>query len=410
MEWIYLLIGVVIGSLVTATTFYIRNRTTGESYRIEIARLQAELQAESGRVEWSQIAREELQKTFAALAGEALASNKGQFLTESQKELKGLVDPLAQSLKQMDEHVRALESKRSGDHMSLSKQLDQLAAAQSQLRDSAVSLRRALQSSTERGSWGEYQLERVLNLSGMTKNIHYELQPRTEQGQPDARVFLPNEGILPIDAKAPVLLSDSGSGETTEIEPADAAQAIRSHVVALSRREYWKAPDSSAGLVVMFVPSEAIFSKAFDHDPTLLDYCIERHILLTTPITLLALLKTVAYGWQQLRIAEHAEEIAEEGAKLHDRVVVFFDHVLELGKRLDKAVEFYNKAIGSYQTRLRKTLEDFKDRVGSTRELPDPEQVERRPQLAQDSSDELPETSEIRKIPGLPEAPEDAEG
>lgn len=388
MEWTYFVIGLAVGSLATAAAFYVRIRSKQESYRIDIARLETERQAESEKVEWSHVAREELQKTFTTLAGEALASNKTQFLNESQKELKGLVKPLAESLKDMDKHVRALESKRSGDHQSLSKQLDQLANAQSQLRDSAVSLRRALQSSTQRGSWGEYQLERVLDLSGMTKNIHYSLQTSTERGRPDATVFLPNEGILPIDAKAPVVLTDSENDEISEISSDAAALAIRNHMVALGRKEYWNQFDRTPGVVVMFVPSEAIFSKAFDHDPKLLDYGIEHHVLLTTPITLLALLKAVAYGWYQHQIAEHAEEIAEEGAKLHDRVAVFLGHLLELGKRLDRAVEFYNKAISSYQSRLRKTLEDFKGRVGATKELPDPEPIERKPQLPPDSTDE----------------------
>ena len=386
-------IGLVVGSLATAAVLYIRNRSKQESYRIEIARLQTERKAESEKAEWSQIAREELKTTFAALASDALAKNKGQFLSESQKELKGLVDPLAESLKQMDKHVRALEQKREGAYKGLGEQLRTLDSAQTQLRDSAVSLRKALQSSTQRGSWGEYQLERVLVLSGMTKNIHYRLQATTEQGRPDATVFLPNEGILPIDAKAPVLLSDSESGETAEISPAAAAQAIRTHVQALSRREYWNQFDRSPGMVVMFVPSEAIFSKAFDHDPQLLDYSIDQRILLTTPITLLALLKAVAYGWQQHQIAEHAQEIAREGGKLHDRVVVFLGHLQELGKRLDKAVEFYNKAISSYQSRLRKTLEDFRDKVAPTKELPSPEPIERKPQLSLDSTDDQEESA-----------------
>lgn len=387
-------IGFAVGSIITAAALYVRNRSKGESYRIEIARLQTEQRAESEKVEWSQIAREELEKTFAVVAGEALETNKGRFLRESQRELKGLVEPLGKTLKEMDDHVHALERKRSGDHSSLSKQLTQLTAEQSQLRDSTVSLRRALQSSTQRGSWGEYQLERVLDLSGMTKNIHYKLQATAEQGRPDATVFLPNEGILPIDAKAPVLLTDSETGETVEISPAASAQAIRTHVQALGRREYWNQFDRSPEIVVMFVPSEAIFSKAFDHDPNLLDYSISQRILLATPITLLALLKAVAYGWQQHQITEHAQEIAKEGGKLHDRVVVFLGHLQELGKRLDKAVEFYNKAISSYQSRLRKTLEDFRDNVAPTKELPDPAPIERMPQLPMDSADELVEHAE----------------
>jgi len=403
MEWVYLLIGLVagfaLGGLATALALQTRNRSKAESYRIEIARLETERKAESEKVEWSQVAREELQKTFSTLAGEALATNKGRFLSESQMELKGLVDPLTQSLKQMDEHVRALEQRREGAYKGLGEQLRALNEAQSQLRDSAVSLRRALQSTTQRGTWGEYQLERVMVLSGMTRNIHYLLQATAEQGRPDATVLLPNEGFLPIDAKAPVLVSDSGNGEIAELTAADAARAIRAHVQALSRRSYWDQFDRSPEIVVMFIPSEAIFSKAFDHDPQLLDYSIGQRVLLTTPITLLALLKAVAYGWQQHEIAEHAQEIAEEGGKLHDRVVVFLGHLQELGKRLDKAVEFYNKAIHSYQSRLRKTLEDFRDRVAATKELPAPEPVERRPDLPLDPAEGI-----------LNSATEDADG
>ena len=388
MEWVYLGIGLAVGLAFGWALSHLRSGKQTSDLRIIRAQLEQELRAERDKLQWTEAAEAKLREAFTALASDSLSTNAQQFLSSAQRELKTLVDPLTQKLDSMDQQVRALETKREGAYGKLGEQLRSLGEAQSQLQRTTISLEQALKSPTARGAWGEHQLERVLDLSGMTKNVHYSLQVTTDQGRPDATVTLPNGGILPIDAKASAtayldaMQADGAQQRSAKLD--EHVRAMRSRIQDLSRKQYWAQFERAPELVIMFVPFESALSAAFERDPDLLEYGIRQHILVASPVTLLALLRAVAFGWQQQQITENAETIASEGRQLHDRVVTFLSHLVSHGKNLDKSVETYNQAIASLQSRLMPSLKRFKELGGESKDLPEPEPIDSQPRLPLD--------------------------
>ena len=390
MEWIYLLIGLAVGLVLGWAIFRLREGQRSADLRIENARLEQELRAEQEKVAWTEIAEQKLREAFTALASQSLSTNSQQFLTNAQKELKTLVDPLTQKLDSMDQQVRALETKREGAYGKLGEQLRTLGLAQSQLQRTTVSLEQALKSPTARGRWGELQLRRVVELAGMARHVDFDEQPTTDEGRPDMIVRLPSGGVLPVDAKASATayldaMQVEGDQRSTKLD--EHVRAMRSRIQDLSRKQYWSQFERAPELVVMFVPFESALSAAFEKDPDLLEYGIRQHILVASPVTLLALLRAVAFGWQQQQITENARQIANEGRELYARVLNVLKPFRDAGTHLGRAVEAYDQAVGSLEHRLFPALHRMRDLTAS--------------------SDELPETSEIRKTPRLPEAPDE---
>ncbi len=393
MEWIYLVIGLAAGLVLGWAIFRLREGGRTADLRVANAQLEQELRAEREKVQWTEIAEQKLREAFTALASASLSSNSQQFLANAQKELKTLVDPLSQKLDTMDQQVRALETKREGAYGKLGEQLRTLGEAQSQLQRTTVSLEQALKSPTARGRWGELQLRRVVELAGMVSHVDFDEQPTTDEGRPDLIVRLPSGGVLPVDAKASATayldaMQAEGDRRSTKLD--EHVRAMRSRIQDLSRKQYWSQFDRAPELVVMFVPFESALSAAFEKDPDLLEYGIRQHILVASPVTLLALLRAVAFGWQQQQITENARQIANEGRELYARVLNVLKPFRDAGTHLGRAVEAYDQAVGSLEHRLFPALHRMRDLIAS--------------------SDELPEMSEIRKTPRLPEAPEDAEG
>ncbi len=384
MEWIYLVVGLVFGLILGWALSWLRAARRVSDLRIAGARLEEELRVAREKSEWTETAEGKLREAFTALASQSLSSNSQQFLTHAQRELKVLVDPLTQKLDTMDQQVRALETKREGAYGKLGEQLRALGEAQSQLQRTTVSLEQALKSPTARGRWGELQLRRVVELAGMSPHVDFDEQTTTDEGRPDMIVRLPSGGILPVDAKASAtayLDAMQAEGDRRSAKLDEHVRAMRSRIQDLSRKQYWAQFDRAPELVVMFVPFESALSAAFEKDPELLEYGIRQHILVASPVTLLALLRAVAFGWQQQQVAENAEAIASEGRQLHDRIVTFLSHLASHGKNLGKSVETYNQAMASLQSRLMPSLRRFKDLGGETRELPDAEPIDTRPRL-----------------------------
>jgi DNA recombination protein RmuC len=381
MEWVYLLIGLAVGLVLGWAIFRLRQRTRDQAL---------------------DVAQERMREAFTALAHQALTSNADQLLARSREQLegllqqvrgdwgtqkeevKGLVSPLTKALEAMDQHVRDLEQKREGAYRSLGEQLRSLGDAQVELRRSTVRLEQSLKSSTARGRWGELQLRRVVELAGMARHVDFEEQVSVEQGRPDMIVRLPNEGILPIDAKTPA----NAYLDALELEGAqrgqklvEHAKALRSRIVELSRKAYMDQFETAPEIVVMFVPYESALSAAFEQDPGLLEYGIEQKILIASPVTLLALLRAAAFGWQQYEIAENARLIAEQGRKLYTRFLNVLKPVGDAGKSLGKAVADYNKAIGSFESRLRPQLERFRQLTVSSTDVPPLDPIDETPRL-----------------------------
>lgn len=406
MEWLYLGVGLIVGTLIGWLVLRARTQEKTAALRVAAAKLEEELRSERDKATSLDILQERMKETFTSLAHQALTSNSEQLVSRSrdqlesllkqvrgdwgtQKEqLKGLVDPLSKALVTMDQQVRAMEQKREGAYQGLGEQLRNLGDAQTQLRQSTVRLEQSLKSSTARGRWGEMQLRRVVELAGLTKHVDFSEQVSGEQGRPDMIVRLPNEGILPIDAKAPAaayLDAMNLEGDARAAKLVEHAKAMRSRIQELSRKAYMDQFEKAPEVVVMFVPFESALSAAFESDPSLLEYGIEQRILVASPVTLLALLRAAAFGWQQYHIAEHAQLIADQGRELYARFLNVIKPIGDAGDKLGKAVDAYNKAIRSIETRLMPSLRKLKDSAAVAEDAPVLEPLEQNPRLPLDA-------------------------
>ena len=353
------------------------------------------------KLEWLQRSQNEIQNTFQSLASQVLQTNTETFLSNTQillkslftsmqsewkvrkEEISGLVTPLEKNLTALDNQVRDLEQKREGAYRSVEEQIKQLGRTHVELQKTTSNLTHALKSSSVRGQWGELQLRRVVELAGMTKHIDYAEQMSTDQGRPDMIVYLPNGGFMPIDAKAPMTAYlDAMDATDTQIQSQkflDHSQAMRLRARELGKKQYWDQFDKSPEFVIMFVPNEASLSAAFEHAPDLLEETLSRQVLIATPVTLLALLKAVAHGWQQYNIAENSREIAVEGKELCNRMKVFVSHLSDLGDSLGKAIEQYNSSIGSFERRVLPSIQRFENLNEISAPLAPPDSIEQIP-------------------------------
>ena len=405
MEWLTLGAGLIIGSFISWLLLRSRIQEKTATLRVAAAKLEEELRAEREKATSLDAIQERMRETFTALAHQALTSNSEQLLARSRdqlaallqqvrgdwgthkQELKGLVDPLNKALETMDQQVRALEQKREGAYQSLGEHLRNLGEAQTRLQSTSTTLVQAMKSSTARGKWGELQLRRVVEMAGMTKHVDFQEQVTAEGGRPDMIVRLPNEGILPIDAKAPAaayLDAMNLEGDARAQKLIEHAKAMRARVQELSRKAYMDQFEKAPEIVVMFVPFESALSAAFESDPGLLEYGIEQRILVASPVTLLALLRAAAFGWQQYHIAENARSIADQGRELYTRFLNVINPLADTGDKLGKAVDAYNKAVGSMESRLIPALRKMKDAAAAPEEPPALEPLEQNPRLPLD--------------------------
>jgi len=384
MGQLWLLIGVALGA--------------GAVYLLMRSRIEHERSVSEDKVRTVTQARDELSNQFTALSTAALEQNNTRFLQlaeqqlkrqhtvgaaelESQKQdVKQLVKPVEEKLEQVTRLVREMEKERADAYGGLRNQLRTVAETQQQLHSETSNLVTALRAPHVRGRWGEVQLRRVCEMAGMLSHCDfYEQQSVTGDAgllRPDVVVKLPGGKDVVVDAKTPLSAYLDAIEAKDEVEREahldNYARHVREHIQKLSAKSYAAQFDSSPEFVVMFLPGEVFYSAALERMPDLIERSVEESVLIATPTTLIALLKAVAYGWRQERMAESAREVQTVGRQLYARLGKLSEHLSTVGRRLDSTVKAYNDTVGSYEGRVLKSARKL-DELGAA---PDGDELE----------------------------------
>jgi len=306
-------------------------------------------------------------------------------MTRRTVEIKGLVQPVEEKLGRMEQEIGRLERERTRAQGELSAMVRQLHEGVGTLRQETGNLASALKRPATRGSWGEIQLRRVIELAGMVDHCDFIAQSAIQADgaalRPDVVVRLPGEKVIVVDAKFPgeafFAHLDASTESDRRLLLARHARQTREHVTKLAAKGYQRQFDTPAELVVMFVPSDGIYQSALAEDPELIEYGVHQHVLMATPTTLIALLRAVHYGWRQEQVAQSAREIADAARELHRRLGRFVEPLARVGRQLDSAAAAYNEAVGSFERRVVPQVQRIEQAgAGSGREVLAPPAME----------------------------------
>jgi DNA recombination protein RmuC len=369
-------------------------------------------------------AEQTLREAFQSLAAEALHANRGAFLDLAKTSFDGLqraaaaqldarhqaidtlVQPLGETLKKVDLRLGEAEKERVQSYTRLMEQVSALGAT-------AHTLARALRTPAVRGRWGEMQLRRVVEIAGMLHRCDFDEQPglQSEVGRlrPDVIVHLPDGKRIVVDAKAP-LEAFLDAQECTDDDARTArlqahARQVRDHMDRLGTKAYWEQLGDSPEMVVMFLPGETLFSTALQHDLTLIEYGLQQKVLIASPITLIALLTTIAHVWRQDALTANYREVARLGKEFYERLARFTDHFDDVRRKLDGAVQAYNQAAGSLESRVLVTARKLREMdVTTAVELPAAEPIDTVPRVLKQMNlmglpDEATAEPEVQEVP-----------
>jgi DNA recombination protein RmuC len=317
------------------------------------------------------------------LAAAALKDNRASFLDLAKTSFEGYQRPIAESLSRVDQRLEEAERERVEAYSRLSEQVVALGST-------ANTLSRALRTPAVRGRWGEMQLRRVVEIAGMLQRCDFDEQTgvSSENGRlrPDLIVHLPGGKQLVVDAKTPLEAfleaQECADDEHRRGRLQAHARQVRDHMDRLGDKAYWDQLPNSPEMVVMFLPGETLFSAALQQDLTLIEHGLEQKVLLASPITLIALLTTVAHSWRHETLTENYREVARLGKEFYERLATFADRFDDVRKRLDGAVQAYNEAAGSFESRVLVSARRLRElEVTTAADLPLADPIERVPRV-----------------------------
>jgi DNA recombination protein RmuC len=384
---------------------------------VEIAKFNEQQNAWQEKLNILNDAKEKLSDTFKALSSEALKNNNSQFLElakenlstfhagakgdldQRQQAINNLVAPLKDSLKKVDDTLKKIET----DHSGVREKIESLLTSEAQLKKETANLVTALRKPNVRGRWGEMQLRRVVEIAGMLAHCDFFEQQSTDtttgRSRPDMIIKLPSQRTVVVDSKAPLESYLDSLEVTDEHKQKEMLQRhaglVRTHIRNLASKSYWEQFQPAPEFVVLFLPGEMFFSAALEQDPSLIELGVENKVILATPTTLISLLRAVAYGWQQEQITENAKKISELGKTLYDRICTLSEHLGNLKKGLDRAVDSYNKTVGSLEKSILAPARKFKELgVTSAQDIEIIEPIEKTTRMIQ-ASDMKEDQSEI---------------
>ncbi|HMD44702.1 MAG TPA: DNA recombination protein RmuC [Acidimicrobiales bacterium] len=382
--------------------------------------------------------RHQLLAEFARLSGQALANNNEQFLAladqrlkeahqsaagdlaQRQQAIEALVAPLREQLGRYEQGVVTLERNRQDAYRGLIEQVHALGQSHDQLQRETKNLATALRSPSARGRWGELQLRKVVEMAGMVEHCDFDVQVVADGDdgrlRPDLIARLPGGKQVVVDAKVPLEAFQAAVEAESEDERrllfASHARQVRAHVEALSKKAYWRQFEPSPEFVVAFIPGDPLLGAALEHDPSLIEYAVANNVLLATPVTLISLLRAVSYGWQQEALAENARAVQQLGKQLYERLASLGGHLNKVGRHLTGAVEAFNDAIGSMESRVLVSARRFPEMgvVGEReKDLPVLEPVVasaravQAPELMASAAAESDDRAELRALPSFPD-------
>ena len=357
--------------------------------REENAGLKGQLEQSDSVEKIVEMAKEQLNEKFQATASQALQANNSQFMDLAQENLGKTLEAAKGDFKQRHEQFEALVKPLTQNYEKLNPQISLLAQRSESIAEEATKLSSALTDNRQIGNWGEIQLRRVVELAGMQAYCDFaeQVAGTGSQIRPDLTVRLPEERTVIIDAKASTAAyleaQQAGDEEARDDSLRRHASALKTQVDDLAKKEYGAKVEGSLDFVVMFVPGDQFLSAALNANPELIEYAMRKRVAIATPVSLISLLWSVANGWQRQRIAEDAERILEEGQELHKRLMTFMDHFKDVGTRLNRAVETFNKSVGSYDSRVLPQGRRFAEMVTDKKEeLPQPLQIENRARIS----------------------------
>ena len=385
--WVILFVAVIIFLLgLLATVFnqkeMIREKLTAT--QIANAKLEASINEQNKsfkeRIEIINESKEKLEEMFKGISAQALQKMEEKSYVEEERRgraLSDLIKPMKESLLKLDDKMNALEKDRKGDKETLTEQLRRVAESEKDLLKETKGLKDALSKPEIRGMWGEMQLKRTIEVSGMLNHCDFLEQSveETESGRirPDMIIKLAGNRTIIVDSKAPIegfLKALSVDNETEKkVELERHARHLKTHIQMLSKKKYYEGFAETPEFVVLFIPSEVFLSSALQMDPTLIEVGAKLNVILATPTTLIGLLRSISYGWKTENLTQNARAVQSLGCELYKRLLDMSKHLSAMGKSLSSAVDGYNKTIGTYERRVLSSARKFEELGAASTEL-----------------------------------------